>query len=83
MRTNDSLKPKDQVTVTITGPDEQHLYQATNAGFHSIEDAVSQAITHARLSINPEDCVFTVANDTTAVTHRYRLNAHGNIKLII
>lgn len=79
----DSLKPEDRVTVTIWGPDEGRLYQATNTGYHSIETAISGAIDNASLEINPEDCVFEVTNETTGVSHRYRINAHGNLKLIV
>lgn len=83
MENHDSLKTHDRVTVTIWGPDGSRLYQSTNTGFHSIEAAVSEAVANAALEVNPEDCVFEVTNLTTAISHRYRLNAHGNIKLIV
>lgn len=79
----DSLKPDNQVTVTILGPDDSRLYQATNTGYHSIEEAIREALANAGLEINPEDCVFEVSNLTTDVSHRYRINAHGNLKLIV
>lgn len=79
----DSLKPEDQVTVTIWGPDDSRLYQATATGYHSIEVAIKEAIANASLELNPEDCVFEVSNLTTNVSHRYRINAHGNLKLIV
>lgn len=79
----DSLKTDNEVTVTIFGPDDSRLYQSTGTGFHSIEAAISQALANASLEANPEDCVFEVTNRTTGVSHRYRLNAHGNLKLIV
>ena len=79
----DSLKPDNQVTVTIWGPDDSRLYQSTNTGYHSIENAINTAIEGASLEISPEDCVFEVTNLSTNVSHKYRLNAHGHIKLII
>lgn len=79
----DSLKPGEQVTVTIWGPDGSRLYQATNTGYHSIEVAIKDALANANLEINPEDCVFEVSNLATDVSHRYRINAHGNLKLIV
>ena len=79
----DSLKPENQVTVSIYGPDDSRLYQSTNTGYHSIEVAIKEALANASLEVNPEDCVFEVSNDTTGVSHRYRLNAHGNLKLIV
>ena len=79
----DSLKPGDQVTVTIWGPDDSQIYQSTNTGYHSIEDAIKEAVTNAGLVISPEDCVFEISNLTTDVSHNYRINAHGNVKLIV
>lgn len=83
MKAIDSLKREDQVTVTIWGPEDNRLYNSTGTGFHSIEAAISDAVSNASLDTNPENCVFEVANDTTGVTHRYRINAHGNLKLIV
>lgn len=83
MESIDSLKLDNQVTVTIFGPDGTSLYQTSGTGFHNIESAVLQAIEKAALDVNPEDCVFEVSNDTTGVSHRYRINAHGHLKLIV
>lgn len=83
MKTIDSLKRDDEVTVAIYGPDDTCLYSSTAKGYHSIEQALSEAIDNAKLEINPEDCVFEVTNKTTAVSHKYRINAHGNLKLIV
>ena len=83
MEASDFLRTDNEVSVTVYGPDGATLYQATSAGFHSIESAIEAAIANAALSVNPEDCVFEVANKTTGVTHRYRINAHGNLKLIV
>lgn len=79
----DSLKTGDEVTVSISGPEGTKLYDSTGTGFHSIEAAVNAALANATLDFNPEDCVFEVANKTTGVAHRYRINAHGNLKLIV
>ncbi|MDE5789945.1 MAG: hypothetical protein K2K81_10805 [Muribaculaceae bacterium] len=81
METFDSLKPQDQVSVTIWGPEDSRLYQSTNTGYHTVEEAVREAIANAGLEINPEDCVFEVRNDNTLVSHKYRFNAHGNLVL--
>ena len=83
MKTIDSLKRPDSVTVTISGPDGSQLYQSTHTGYHSIEQAISEATAQAALGVNPADCVFEVTNNTTGASHRYRLNAHGNLKLIV
>ena len=83
MKTIDFLKPDDQVKVTVYGPDDKMLYQNEGAGFHSIQSAITAAVGAADLNVNPEDCVFNVSNLTSGVTHRYRINAHGNLKLIV
>ena len=79
----DSLKPADEVTVTIWGPEDSRLYQSTNTGYHSIEEAVREALANAALVVKPEDCVFEVTNTNTFVSHKYRLNADGNLVLIM
>lgn len=83
MENIDFLKLDNQVTVTIFSPDGGQLYQASGSGYHNIESAIRQTLANAALEVNPEDCVFEVANDTTGVSHRYRINAHGNLKLIV
>lgn len=80
METFDSIKTP--VTVTIWGPENSRLYQSTNTGYHSIEEAIKEAITNAVLIVNPEDCVYEVTNDDTMVSHMYRVNAHGHLVLI-
>ena len=79
----DSLKSEDQVTVTIWGPENSRLYQSTNSGYTSIEEAVRIAIANAGLIISPEDCVFEVTNQESLVSRKYRLNADGNLVLIV
>ena len=83
MEKSDSLKLDNQVAVTVYGPDGTQLYESTGTGFHSIEAAINNASANANLDVNPEDCVFEVNNRTTGVSHRYRINAHGNLKLIV
>lgn len=79
----DTLRPGDEVSITIFGPDGSTLYQSTNTGYHSIEDAINLVLAKANIGMDPKDCVFEVTNKTTDVSHRYRLNAHDNLKLII
>lgn len=83
MKTIDYLKPDNKVTVTVDGPEGTSLYEATSSGYRSIEEALKATFDEARLEIDPEDCVFKVTNDDTGVSHKYRLNAHGNLKLIV
>ena len=83
METADRLRLENQVTVTIIGPDGTTLYSSKGKGFHNIEEAINAAINDANLEVNPENCVFEVSNDSTDVSHRYRINAHGHLKLIV
>lgn len=83
MEKSDYLKPADTVSITVLGPDDSQLYKSTGSGFHSIEAAIRETLANASLDVNPEDCVFEVNNETTDVFHRYRINAHGNLKLIV
>lgn len=82
METFDSLKPQDPVSVTIWGPENSRLYQSTNTGYHSVEDAVKEAISNAGLIVSPEECVYEVTNEDTLVSHCYRINAGGHLVLI-
>ena len=83
MEEKDSIRIGDEVTVSIFGPDGSLLNKITKKDCHSIENVVEEAIRQSHIDISPEDCVFEVTNLTTGVSHRYRLNAHGHIKLII
>ena len=83
MERTDALKIGNRVDVTIWSPENTRLYQSTGTGFHNIEEAIKAAIEKASLDINPEDCVFEVTNEESGVSHRYRINAHGNLKLIV
>lgn len=83
MEKSDYLRIGDEVTVEILGPANDILYKGSSKDYHSIESAISSAIENANLSENPENCVFNVTNQTTGVSHKYRINAHGNLKLIV
>ena len=83
METTDLLKRGDKVTVIIYGPDDEKLYTLTGDDFHTLDSAVKESIEKADLTTNPENCVFEVRNDTRDVSHRYRINAHGHLKLIV
>lgn len=83
MEKSDLLKRDDKVTVTIFAPDGALLYQSTDTGYHTLDDAIKASTEKASLRTDPEDCSFEVTNERTGVSHRYRLNAHGKLKLIV
>ena len=83
MKDIDSIRTEDEIAVSIFGPDGSVLYKSTGKGYHNLEMAVNDAISRSQIKLDPKDCVFEVSNLDTGVTHRYRLNAHGHLKLII
>ena len=83
MERTDLLRPEDKVTITIYGPTGEKEYSTTSSGYHRLEEAIEEVLSQANLQKNPEDCVFEVTNDTKGVAHKYRINAHGNLKLIV
>lgn len=83
METFDTLRPDNEVTVKIWGPENVLIYEGTSTGHHKIEEAIKEALEKTESNINPEDYVFEVTNNTTGVSHKYRFNAHGHLKLII
>ena len=83
MEISDALKPADLVKITVFGPDGSNLYHAADTGYHSILLAIKDVFDKSGLDVNPQDCSFEVTNESKGVTHQYRLNAHGNLKLIV
>ena len=83
MEKADFLKLDNQVKVTVYGPEGSNLYESTGTGYHNIQTAIDATLQQAGLNVNPEECVFEVSNLTTGVSHRYRINAHGHLKLIV
>lgn len=83
MEEKDTLRLGDKVSVAIFGPEGSCIYKSTGDGFHSLKAAVDDTLANSDINVNPEDCVFEVTNLSTNVSHRYRLNAHGHLKLII
>lgn len=72
-----------EVRVTVTGPEGNHLFNSTYDDVKSARAAVEHALSDAVIEVNPEDCVFTVENMATAQIREYRLNAHGHLTEII
>ena len=53
------------------------------SGVRSIEAAIEKALQHLPEAKDPEAYVFKVSNLSDGTERRYRLNAHGHVKLII
>ena len=74
-----SLNPSDEITVTIWGPENSRLYQSTNSGYTSVEEAVRIALANAALIVKPEDCLFEITDQNTFVSHTYRLSPNYDL----
>lgn len=53
------------------------------SGVRSIEAAIEEALQQLPEAKDPEAYVFNVSNLSDGTERRYRLNAHGHVKLII
>lgn len=74
-----SLNPSDEITVTIWGPENSRLYQSTNSGYTSVEEAVRIALANAALIVKPEDCMYEITNQNTLDSHTYRLTENYDL----
>jgi len=83
MITPDRLHPADKVVVKIY--EEGKLADTfTGAGFHDVAEAIHAAYRSTDRNADAiEDYVFEVDNAVTGTSARYRINAHGNVKLIV
>ena len=83
MITPDRLHPADNVVVKIY--EEGKLADTfTGAGFHDVAEAIHAAYRSTDCNADAiEDYVFEVDNAVTGTSARYRINAHGNVKLIV
>ena len=76
------LKEGDMVRVIIDC-DGRVVGNLEGRGFTDIATVIEAAYQAEGTSYPKEDCVFTVVDETTGTSERYRINAHGNVKLIV
>ena len=81
METN-RIRKEDVVRVDIEC-DGRKVGEIKRGGFHTVAEAIEAAYAEEGASYPKEDCVFTVVNETEGTSERYRINAHGNVKLIV
>ena len=77
------LNLEDRVRVDIINEDGQTLRTVDITGMHRIEEAILKAVASVPSIKNPEYYVFRVTDLSNDTSRRYRLNVHGNLKLII
>lgn len=77
------LDLKDVVDVEIINEAGEVLGNAKVTGVHSIEEAIQAALQKIPAASAPEAYVFKVSDISDGTSRRYRLNAHGHVRLII
>ena len=82
METNRIRKGEKVVVEIYENATKVGSYQTTDA--HDIEEAIREAYRSSDRYADPmQDYVFKVTESTTGTESRYRINAHGNVKLIV
>ena len=83
---SDRLRPEDKVQVKAYEEDGELAAEGEATGFHTVREAIEatyESITDDENKADIRDYVFEVSNITTGTSARYRVNAHGNVKLIV
>lgn len=79
---HDFIKKSNNVLVEIFNDDGKKLFTFRTTGVSNLHEAVLQAYEASKLQQDIRLLVFRVTNETTDVSHRYRVNAHDNLHLI-
>lgn len=82
MQTN-RLECSDKIEISAFNEDGKLLAAKKLEGVHSIEAAIEKLVESEKALNAPEDYVYLVKDLTNNTENRYRLNAHGNVKLIV
>lgn len=82
METPDRLRTQDMVRVTIINTQDHTMHTLTADGFHDIMEAIERAWADWTSHTGDiRDYAFQVDDLASGVSHRYRINAHGNLHL--
>ena len=78
------IRPEDKVKVEFFDDNGKLIDEYEGSGFSNVEEAIAATRQQDGLNLpDSEAGSFTVTNLTNGTSRRYRLNAHGNVKLII
>ena len=78
------LFPGNKVIVDVYNDDGVKVDTYQGADFHNVGEAIHAAYDSTdRNADDIRDYVFKVTDMTTGTHQRYRINAHGNVKLIV
>lgn len=79
---SDYIHEGNKVSVDIFDADGKKVFTLETTHAHNIKEAVDEALEKSLPDVDAATAVFSVTNNDTGVTERYRLNAHGNLHLI-
>lgn len=80
----DRLRPEDTVKVEIVNVNGDKVAGYKGSGFSKISEAIDNAYNaYSELLGSKEDYVYTVTDMTDNISHRYRINAGGHVKLLV
>lgn len=78
------VRPDDKVRVEIENVNGDVVSTYKGSGFSRVEEAIGAAYEYNSELLGPmADYVYSVGDSATGVCHRYRINAGGNVKLIV
>lgn len=83
---SDRLRPDNKILVKVYEDTGELAAESKGTGFHTVLEAINatyDSMTDDENKADKDDYVFEVSNLTTGVSARYRINAHGNLKLIV
>lgn len=77
------IKPEDEVKVMVYDRFGTLVHTYTARGMHNITEAVEAAYADSKRTDDKRDFTFRVTNLDSRASELYRLNAHGNLHLIV
>lgn len=79
---HDYIKGSNKVLVEIFSEDGAKEFTFHANGDSNLQEAAVQSYDASGLKQDIRTLVFRITNETTGVSHRYRMNAHDNVHLI-
>lgn len=77
------IHPEDEVKVIVLNDVDAIVHTYDMKGFNSVGEAVRTAFEDYNRPTDIRDYTFRINNITTGATALYRVNAHGNLHLIV
>lgn len=83
---SDRLRVGDKVLVKVYEDTGELAARSEGTGFHTVREAIDatyESMADGDDKADKRDYVFEVSDLTTGTSARYRVNAHGNVRLIV